>query len=102
MKRGRSRSLVGTIEKEEIMSEERTVLARERTVLSFMQVGLASIGVGLVVINVFKESFGFMVLGGFLVLIGVVELIESLRRMLAQKNVMKRIKSREKKMGLFR
>lgn len=86
----------------ETLSEEQTILSRERTIQSFMQTGIASIGVGLVVINVFRDSFGFMVLGGFLVVIGLAEVLESLRRLKIQKGLMKRVKTKERKMNIFR
>jgi uncharacterized membrane protein YidH (DUF202 family) len=86
----------------EILAEEQTVLSRERTIQAFMQTGIAFIGVGLVVINVFKESSGFVVLGGILVLIGLAEILEAFRKLRVQKRIMKRVKSKEREMNLFR
>ena len=94
--------LQSSMERQEVLSEERTVLSRERTILSFMQTGLAFMGVGLVLINVFKDSIGIVSLGALLTAIGIAEVIESLRRMQREKKIMKNIKSKEKKFGVFR
>lgn len=76
------------------LSRERTVLSKERTVLAFMQTALAFIGVGIVIINVFPTSQISLIVGGALILIGFVEVIDSLRRMKKYKRKMSEIRKR--------
>jgi uncharacterized membrane protein YidH (DUF202 family) len=98
----RRKRSISVVEKQEVLSEERTVLSRERTVLSFMQTGLAFMGVGVVIINVFKEQPGYIVLGALLVLIGFAEVVESVRRLVRQKRMMNKVKQKEMKLGVFK
>ena len=84
----------------EALAEEQTVLSRERTTNSYMQTGIAFVGVGLVIINVFSGK-GYSLLGGILVFVGLIEIIESLRRLAKQKKIMKQVKAKEKKYGVF-
>lgn len=67
-------------EKELVLSEERTILSKERTILSFMQTGLAFIGIGIIVANYFKETI-VHVIGYILIVIGFIEVLESIRRL---------------------
>lgn len=64
-----------------LIAEEEVLLSKERTALSFMRTALTFIGVGIVVASVFKDVLLFQVLGYLLVVIGVVELFESFRRL---------------------
>jgi len=84
------------MEKETVLlSEERTILSKERTILSFMQTGLAFITLGLVIVNLFRNMQSELI-GWALVLIGFLEVIESLRRLKKYKHLSNRIKNREK------
>ncbi len=84
----------------EILAEEQTILSRERTTHSYMQTGIAFIGVGLVIINVFSGT-GYSILGGLLILIGLIEAVEAMRRLMSHKKIMKKVKQKEKKMSVF-
>ena len=71
------------------LSKERTLLSKERTILSFMQTGLAFIGVGIVLINIFgAASHPTVIVGWALIMIGFVEVLESLRRLMKYKKKM--------------
>ncbi|MBI5060710.1 MAG: DUF202 domain-containing protein [Candidatus Aenigmarchaeota archaeon] len=85
----------------EVLAEEQTVLSRERTTHSYMQTGIAFIGVGLIIVNVFSST-GYGLLGGLLIFVGLVEITESMRRLMNQKRVMKQVKFKEKKCGAFK
>jgi len=75
------------------LSKERTLLSKERTILSFMQTGLAFIGVGIVLINIFgATSHPTVIIGWTLILIGFVEVLESLRRLMKYKKRMSSIR----------
>ncbi len=63
-----------------LLMREQTILSKERTILSFMRTGLASIGAGVVIINIFSSPSSF-VIGWAFVLTGVVEILESYRRL---------------------
>ena len=80
-----------------LIEEEEVLLSKERTALSFMRTALTFIGVGIVVANVLKDVIIFQALGYLLVLVGVVELIESFRRL---KNKQKTINRLEKRTGV--
>jgi uncharacterized membrane protein YidH (DUF202 family) len=90
----KKRKRLSAAEEQVLFSMERTVLSKERTVLSFMQTGLAFIGVGIVLINVFSGSQTSLIVGTALVLIGFVEVLESLRRITKYQKKMKSIKEK--------
>ncbi len=79
-------------EEQTFLSMERTILSKERTILAFMQTGLAFIGVGIVIINVFSASYGSVLIGSVLLLIGFVEVIESYRRLMHYQKRMREVR----------
>lgn len=94
----RKKPLTVTLTEEQVvLSEERTLLSRERTILSFMQTAIAFIGIGLVIVNVFQE-FNTELIGWGLVAIGIVEIVESARRIINNRKAMIEIKKRKAKM----
>ena len=74
-----------------LLIREQTLLAKERTVLSFMRTGLASIGAGVVIINIFASNPSSLVVGWAFVFTGVIEVVESYRRLRAYQRKMGRI-----------
>lgn len=64
-----------------LLIREQTILAKERTVLSFMRTGLASIGAGIVIINIFSADPSSFVVGWAFILTGIIEIVESYRRL---------------------
>jgi len=76
-----------------LLLREQTVLAKERTVLSFMRTGLASIGAGVVIASIFS-SFENIIIGWAFVLTGVVEILESYRRLRSCQKKMREINCR--------
>jgi uncharacterized membrane protein HdeD (DUF308 family) len=74
-----------------LLIREQTILAKERTVLSFIRTGLASIGAGIIIINIFSSDLSSLVIGWAFILTGVVEIIESYRRLRVYKNMMNKI-----------
>jgi uncharacterized membrane protein YidH (DUF202 family) len=64
-----------------LLLREQTILAKERTVLSFIRTGLASIGAGIVIINIFSSDPSSFVVGWAFVMTGIVEIVESYRRL---------------------
>ena len=83
MKRRISKSLV--------LKEEEVLLAKERTILSFMQTGLAFIGLGLIVTNFLKEA-DIRLVGFVLIIVGFVEVLESIRRLRKKQSQMHKLK----------
>lgn len=81
-------------EEQTLFMKEQVVLSKERTILSFIRTALAAIGAGIVLISVFPGNFTIWVLGLALVLIGLVELFESYRRMKHYRKEMINIKKR--------
>ncbi len=79
-----------------LIAKEEVLLSKERTTLSFMRTALTFIGVGIVVASVFKDVLLFQALGYVLVVIGIVELVESFRRLRDKQKVMKRIEKQTK------
>lgn len=77
--------------KEILIAEEEVLLSKERTALSFMRTALTFIGVGIVVASVFKDVLLFQVMGYLLVAIGVVELVESFRRLRSKQKYMNKL-----------
>jgi uncharacterized membrane protein YidH (DUF202 family) len=77
-----------------LLMREQTILSKERTILSFMRTGLASIGAGVVLINIFSSSPSSIIIGWAFVLSGIVEILESYRRLRLYQKKMDRI-SRE-------
>ncbi|HIG97450.1 MAG TPA: DUF202 domain-containing protein [Candidatus Aenigmarchaeota archaeon] len=82
--------------KEVLLSEERTLLSKERTILSFMSTALAFIGVGIVIIKLFENS-SIQIIGYLVVVIGFVEIGESLRRLKGKQRQMSKL---EKQTGI--
>jgi uncharacterized membrane protein YidH (DUF202 family) len=74
-----------------LLLREQTLLAKERTVLSFMRTGLASIGAGIVIINIFSSNPSSIIIGWAIILTGVVEVVESYRRLRAYQKRMDKI-----------
>ena len=64
-----------------LLLREQTILSKERTVLSFMRTGLASIGAGIVIINLFSSDASSTIIGWAFILTGIVEILESYRRL---------------------
>ena len=85
---------IGLREEQTLLIKEQVVLSKERTVLSFMRTGLAAMGAGIVLINVFPDNYTTWVVGWALILIGVVEVVESYRRLKHYKDRLNKIKSR--------
>jgi len=77
----------------EIFQEQQVLLSKERTILSFMQTGLAFIGVGLIISNIFRSSISEFV-GYILLLIGFLEVLESVRRLRRKQMEMDELKNR--------
>jgi uncharacterized membrane protein YidH (DUF202 family) len=85
---------VSAREEQTLLLKEQVVLSKERTILSFMRTALAAIGAGVVLINIFPENQTTWIVGVALILIGMVELFESYRRMKHYKKEMNKIKCR--------
>jgi uncharacterized membrane protein YidH (DUF202 family) len=92
-KRKKARKRITLSEEQTILSEERTILSKERTVLSFMQTGLAFIAVGLAVVN-FLKDVPTQVVGWILILVGLFEIAESIRRLIRYRKKMDKLKRR--------
>jgi uncharacterized membrane protein YidH (DUF202 family) len=73
-----------------LLMREQTILSKERTILSFMRTGLASIGAGIVIINIFSSPSSFII-GWAFVMTGIVEILESYRRLRIYQKKMDRI-----------
>jgi uncharacterized membrane protein YidH (DUF202 family) len=89
-----SKKNVGSKEEQTLLLKEQVLLSKERTILSFMRTALAAIGAGIVLISVFPGNHTTWVMGVALILIGMVELFESYRRMNHYKREMEKIKGR--------
>ncbi len=89
-------------EERTLFLKEQTLLAKERTILSFMRTGLTSITVGFTVVAIgpiLSQSFSVnpsvsFIIGAGVVVVGFVELIESMRRLRIYKGKMKQITAR--------
>ena len=79
-----------------LLSEEQVLLSKERTILTFMNTAVAFIGVGLITVNVFKDS-AFQLIGYMLIIVGFVEIGESVRRLKKKQKNLSRI---EKQTGV--
>ncbi len=90
----KTRRKIGLKEEQTLLMKEQVVLSKERTILSFMRTALAAIGSGVVLVSVFPGNYSVWVVGIALILIGMVELFESYRRMSHYRRQMERIKSR--------
>lgn len=95
MKKGKDHP-VGMREQQTLLMKEQVVLSKERTILSFMRTALAAIGAGVVLINVFPGNYTIWIMGWALIIIGLVEVFESYRRMNYYRREMEKIK---KKLG---
>jgi uncharacterized membrane protein YidH (DUF202 family) len=85
---------VGLKEQQTLFIKEQVILSKERTILSFIRTALAAIGAGVVLISVFPGNYTIWIMGWALILIGLVELFESYRRMKHYRDEMKDIKKR--------
>ena len=85
---------IGLKEEQALFLKEQVVLSKERTILSFIRTALAAIGAGVILINVFPGNQTIWIMGIALILIGVVELFESYRRMKHYRKEMEKIKKR--------
>ena len=85
---------VGMREQQTLIMKEQVVLSKERTILSFMRTALAAIGAGIVLINVFPGNYTIWIMGWALILIGLVEVFESYRRLSYYRKEMERIKNK--------
>jgi len=88
------RKKVGSEEEQTLLIKEQVVLSKERTILSFMRTALAAIGAGVVLVNLFPGNYTIWVMGWALILIGMVEVFESYRRMSHYRKKMEKIKSK--------
>lgn len=84
----------GLKEQQTLFIKEQVVLSKERTILSFIRTALAAIGAGVVLISVFPGNYTVWIMGWALILIGLVELFESYRRMKHYRKEMIKIKER--------
>ena len=75
-----------------LLLREQTILAKERTILSFIRTGLASIGAGIVIVNIFSDNPSSVVIGWAFILTGIVEILESYRRLSSYKKKIQTIK----------
>ena len=76
----------------EIYQEQQVLLSKERTILSFMRTGLAFITAGIVVAGFFETFTSAQIVGYTLILIGFVEVFESIRRLLVKQKDAERLK----------
>lgn len=73
-----------------LLSEEQVLLSKERTILAFMSTAVTFIGVGIVLVNVLKDVM-FQLIGYGLILVGIIEVVESTRRLKEKQKTMKRL-----------
>lgn len=85
---------IGLKEEQTLFIKEQVILSKERTILSFIRTALAAIGAGIILINVFPNIESMWIIGIALILIGIVELFESYRRMKHYRKEMIKIKKR--------
>jgi len=76
----------------EIYQEQQVLLSKERTILSFMRTGLAFITAGIVVAGFFEKFVPAQIVGYSLILIGFVEVFESIRRLLVKQKQAEKLK----------
>ena len=76
----------------EIYQEQQVLLSKERTILSFMQTGLAFVTAGIVVAGFFETFVQAQIVGYCLILIGFVEVFESIRRLLLKQKEAEKLK----------
>jgi uncharacterized membrane protein YidH (DUF202 family) len=81
--------------KQMLIQEEQVLLSKERTILSFMRTALTFIGVGVVIVNLLKEPL-YQAVGYIILIIGFVEIIESLRRLRSKQKVMEKLQKKTK------
>ncbi len=93
-KRAKKTHNVGLREQQTLLMKEQVILSKERTILSFMRTALAAIGAGVVLINVFPGNYTIWVMGWALILIGLVEVFESYRRLNHYRKETEKIKNR--------
>jgi uncharacterized membrane protein YidH (DUF202 family) len=80
----------------ETYEKEQLLLSKERTILSFMRTGLAFVTAGIVLAGFFDEFRSAQIVGYVLVLIGFIEVAESIRRLLVKQKEAEQLK---KKLG---
>lgn len=94
VKKKAHKNKAGLKEQQTLFIKEQVILSKERTILSFIRTALAAIGAGVVLISVFPGNYTIWIMGWALILIGLVELFESYRRMKHYREEMKKIKKR--------
>ena len=78
-----------------LLMVEQSILAKERTILSFMRTGMLFIGVGFGLVAFYlSQSNLSLFIGVMLVALGLVEVIESTRRLYQYKQKMKKLRKR--------
>jgi len=86
-------------EERTLYAKEQTLLSKERTILSFMRTGLTMITVGFAMIAASQilgsyfsmQPMSILIIGWSVILIGLLEIVESYRRLRAYKSKMKEI-----------
>ena len=78
----------------EIYEEQQLLLSKERTILSFMRTGLAFVTAGIVIAGFFQDLKIAQVIGYVLVVIGFIEVFESIRRLLVKQRELDILKRR--------
>lgn len=80
-------------------AEQQTILSKERTILSFLRTGIAIILAGIAIINFF-ENIRSQIIGWALIVLGVYEVLESLRRLHKYQKLMRKYKGVMKRLRL--
>ena len=74
------------------MHEEELLLSKERTVLSFMRTGLGFVTAGAAIFGFFQSLLLARIIGYVLLVIGFVEVFESLRRLVSKQREIQNLK----------
>ncbi|HVN97564.1 MAG TPA: DUF202 domain-containing protein [Syntrophorhabdaceae bacterium] len=81
-----------------LLAEEQTLLSRERTMHSYMQTGLAFTSVGLLIMK-FLGGIPYICAAGFLILLGALLILESVRRYVRFRRAVAKLRRKETKLG---
>ncbi|HLC76740.1 MAG TPA: DUF202 domain-containing protein [archaeon] len=73
-----------------LIAEEEVVLSKERTILSFMRTAMALIGAGVVIASILQDVI-FKLVGYGLIVLGFIELVDSMRRLREKQKLVKRL-----------
>jgi len=84
----------------ELMEEEQVLLSKERTILSFMRTGLTFVTAGVVLAGFFDQFRSAQIVGYVLVVIGFIEVAESIRRLLVKQKEAQELKKKLKSFNL--